>query len=206
MNDRYEPGAYERVRRGFAVVAATWTPAQLATIVPATPDWTVHDVIAHLVGLAADLNAQRFPADDDPAGDAWGAAQVNRGRGVPLAEVLGWWDVEGPAFDAGLQLFGHETECHFVGDLVTHVLDVGEALGVDIDPGDEAIDMALEHYTAFVTERLEATGVAMPAAVEALPPRARLRLLSARVPLSAVPGAEPLAHVFDGTPYTFPTS
>lgn len=205
--DRTEgSGTYEDVRRRFADVVRALPDDALGTRVPATPAWAVRDVVAHLVGLAADLNAQRFPTDDDPTGDAWGAAQVATRRARPLDDVLAEWDVEGPVFDAGLRLFGRETECHFVGDLVTHVLDVADALAVPIDVGDVAIGMALEHYTAFVRERLEATGTAMPPAVDALPALARLRLLSARVPLSSVPGAAVLADVYAGTPYSFPAA
>ena len=69
---------------------------------------------------------------------------------------------------------------------------------------DPAIEMALEHYTGFVTERLGALDATMPAAVLALPPVDRLRLLSARRPLATVPGAEVLADVYAGTGYTFP--
>jgi len=199
-------GTYESVRRRFVETLTALPPEALDAPVASTPDWTVHDVVAHLVGLAADLNAQRFPTDDDPSGDAWGAAQVRSRRDHDLATLCIEWDAEGPVFDAGLQLFGHETECHFVGDLVTHVLDVAEALALDIVLDDTAVAMALEHYTTFVTERLAAHHLAMPPAVLELPPLRRLRLLSARVPLADVPGAEVLADVYAGTPYTFPAA
>jgi uncharacterized protein (TIGR03083 family) len=195
---------YEQVRHRFAALLVTLDASQLATRVPATPAWTVHDVVAHLVGLAADLNAQRFPADDDPGGSAWNDAQISSRRVAPLDELLAEWDREGPTFAAGLQLFGRETECHFVGDLVTHVLDVAEALAVPFDVGADAVHMALEHYDAFVHERLDALGVAMPGAVDALAPVDRLRLLSARRSLSSVPGAAVLADVYDGSGYAFP--
>lgn len=182
----------------------TLDDAQWSSTVPATPRWTVHDVVAHLVGLSADLNAQHFPADDDPGGVAWNDTQIARRRAASPDELLAEWDREGPVFDAGLQLFGREMECHFVGDLVTHVLDVVEALAVPFDVGADAVDMALEHYTEFVNERLDAGGAVMPSAVAALAPLDRLRLLSARRPLSSVPGATTLAAVYDGSGYTFP--
>ena len=47
------------------------TGADVNHVVPATPAWTVHDVLAHVIGLAADLNAQRFPEDE--GGVAWSA-------------------------------------------------------------------------------------------------------------------------------------
>ena len=195
---------YEDVRTAFAALLRTLDETHLATRVPATPAWAVHDVVAHLVGLTADLNAQRFPTDADIGGVAWNDGQISARRTRTLDELLDEWDREGPPFDAGLQLFGRETECHFVGDLVTHVLDVAEALDMSIVVPDTAIDMALQHYTSFVDERLAELGRAMPAAIAALAPLDRLRLLSARRPLASVPGAESLAAVYDGTGDTFP--
>ena len=206
MNAHDAPlGVYESVRGTFAAMLRTMPPTVLSTSVPATPEWTVHDVVAHLVGLAADLNAQRLPGDDDPGGLGWNRTQVSSRGDWSLDDLLREWDVEGPVFADGLALFGHETECHFVGDLVTHVLDVAEAVDAPIDLSSDAIDMALEHYTAYAEERLAATGGSMPTAVLALGPLDRLRLLSARRPLSTVPGADVLAAVYDGTGYTFPT-
>ena len=39
-----------------------------ATPVPAAPAWVVGDVLAHVVGLATDLNAQRLPDGSDVGG------------------------------------------------------------------------------------------------------------------------------------------
>ena len=46
---------YERVRRDFVGLLASCSEQELATPVPATPEWRVRDVLAHVVGLAADL-------------------------------------------------------------------------------------------------------------------------------------------------------
>ena len=200
-----EPGTYEAVRHRFSVFLRGLDAGQWHFPVQATPAWDVHDVVAHLVGLAADLNAQRFPADDDTGGARWNARQIQARHHATPADLLAEWDVEGPVFDAGLRLFGRETETHFVGDLVTHVLDVADALRMEIELCDEAIATALEHYESFVAERLAAQGLTMPPGVVALAPRTRLRLLSARLPLWVAPGADLLASVYDGTAYSFPT-
>ncbi len=202
-----DSGVYEDVRRCFTELVRSLPPASVDRVVPATPEWTVHDVLAHVVGIATDLNAQRFPADDDQGGSAWAAAQVARGRGRSVAELLAAWEVGGPAFEAGLRLFGRDTERHFVGDLVTHLVDVAEALGhdpADLDLRADAVDTALEHYRTFVDERLAEMGLALPVTVASLPALQLLRLLSARRPLASVPGAEVLADVYDGSGYSFP--
>ncbi|HEX4017026.1 MAG TPA: maleylpyruvate isomerase N-terminal domain-containing protein [Frankiaceae bacterium] len=58
------------------------------TPVPATPGWTVHDVIAHLVGVAEDLVSGKLT--DGPTFE-WTAGHVARGGGIPTAELLQKW-------------------------------------------------------------------------------------------------------------------
>ena len=44
--------SYRNARARVSDLAATLSAAQLRVSVPATPEWTVHEVIAHLVGCA----------------------------------------------------------------------------------------------------------------------------------------------------------
>jgi uncharacterized protein (TIGR03083 family) len=145
---------YERKRRELVTWLAGLPADALATPVPATPGWTVHDVVAHTVGLAADLNAERFPDPDDVDGDRWTSAQVEQRRSRTLGDLAAEWDAEGPRFAAGLRQFGYEISRHFVGDLETHVQDVRSALQAGPDPDMTAVRVALDHYVAALDERL----------------------------------------------------
>ena len=100
-----DPAArYEQERLAFVSRRGLLPVELLATRVVATPLWTVRDVLAHVVGIASDLNAQRFGAGD---GDAWSLAQV-AARGVCSVDDLAVeWDREAPLFEAGLRLFGY---------------------------------------------------------------------------------------------------
>ena len=51
-----------------AAMAPTLTPAQLETPVPASPEWTVHEVLAHMAGVPSDMLAGRM---DGAPGPAW---------------------------------------------------------------------------------------------------------------------------------------
>lgn len=150
--------AYERCRRALLAELRACSDAELARPVPATPDWTIHDVLAHVVGLAADLNAQHLPEPDDLGGTAWSTAQVAARAQRTVAELAAEWDAEAPAFEDGLRLFGIETGRHFVADLAIHLVDVRQARwrGAGLDP--EALRLGLDHYLAFVDERLRALG------------------------------------------------
>ncbi|MFM2077448.1 MAG: hypothetical protein RJA49_1338, partial [Actinomycetota bacterium] len=75
---------YESVRQAFLRMLHAAPSSALATAVPATPAWTVKDVVAHVVGLAADLNALHFPDADDIGGDRFSARQVSSRVGCTL--------------------------------------------------------------------------------------------------------------------------
>jgi hypothetical protein len=126
--------------------------------VPSTPLWTVHDVLAHVVGLAADLNALHFPEDDDLGGEAWNAAQVNSRRHRSLSELVAEWDHGAPTFEHGLRAFGYEFGSHFVADLHAHYHDVRTALGLHDEPDDVAVAVSLDHYLGYLDERLTERG------------------------------------------------
>ena len=146
---------YLALHRTFCEVARGLAPADLTVQVPATPAWRVRDVFAHVSGLVAALNAARLPGEEGP--DAWGAAQVEARRSLPVEDVLSEWEREAPAFADGLRLFGYEWGSHFFADLLVHLHDVQAALGhaPHLDPLDLAI--ALDHYTAFFHEALAAS-------------------------------------------------
>src|SRR5690242_12321252 len=117
---------YEQERRKFIALQRSLDDAGRATPVPATPGWTVHDVLAHVVGITADLNAAEFGSGDP---DAWTAAQVDTRRDRTVDELAAEWDREADRFETGLRLFGYEIGSHYLGDLLQHVADVRHALG-----------------------------------------------------------------------------
>lgn len=166
--DRYpDAGAiYESVRKGFVDLLTSQPRVVDLRPVPATPAWTVHDVFAHVVGIAADLNAARFPDPDDAGGEAFAAAQVASRRHRSFDDLVAEWGSEAPAFEDGLRMFGYEVGSHFVGDLVTHLHDVREALGLPPDPDPAAVGVALDHYLGFVGERLTQLGGAVRVVTE----------------------------------------
>lgn len=78
-------GAYRSVQARIAELVAGADPD---TRVPACPDWTVHDVVAHLTGLAADV------ADGNLAGyggPGWTDRQVAERSDVDIDDLLVEW-------------------------------------------------------------------------------------------------------------------
>ncbi len=146
-----DPGQlYEVVRQRLIATTRSLADDQLLTFVPAAPQWRVRDVLAHVVGLVTDLNAQHLPAADDVGGAAWGAAQVAVRHATPIGAMLSEWEREAPAFENGLRIFGYEEGSHFIGDLHAHHQDVRGALGLERDDDPTVVAVSLDHYLGFV--------------------------------------------------------
>lgn len=65
------------------------------TEIPACPDWTVHSLIAHLAGLAADVVDGRV---DGYATDDWTLRQITSRRGRSVESLIDEWDALLPGF------------------------------------------------------------------------------------------------------------
>jgi hypothetical protein len=68
-----------------AALAGSLDDEQVATTLPATPAWTVHDVYAHLAGGPADSVSGRT---DGAPGPEWTARHVSERQGLTLADLV----------------------------------------------------------------------------------------------------------------------
>ncbi|WP_433800307.1 maleylpyruvate isomerase family mycothiol-dependent enzyme [Actinomycetospora sp. CA-084318] len=99
--------------------------------VPACPDWTVRDLLAHLVGTAADVAARRTAGF---AGPDWTAAQVRARAGLDVPALLAEWETHLAATAEALD--ERRVPAAVVGDLTVHEGDLVEALGAPRPPWD----------------------------------------------------------------------
>jgi uncharacterized protein (TIGR03083 family) len=148
----------------------------LGLLVPASPAWSVKDVVAHLTGTAAEVVAGRPFADinlldawKDPAQaasrDAMTAAQVDARRAMELKEILGEWtghvEVLLPMLrgDRPFPLPVPFTDEIVVIDLATHAQDVRGALGTPGDRDSAGVRAALRGYSTALGLRIRAVGL-----------------------------------------------
>lgn len=121
---------------------------QRACRVPACPEWTVSDTVAHLAANAADeltSTLTAVPTDEQTA------AQVQRRRGRPLEEVLAEWDSAAPRIEPLIS--AHPLAIAWVNDVLTHEADIRGAVGSGRPP-EPAWTKALELARPFLVQRL----------------------------------------------------
>lgn len=127
--DEQQPDAgevYAEGRARLSALVAELDATDAATVVPTCPDWSVHDVLAHVVGVCADIVAGRI---EGIATDPWTAAQVDARRECTLAELLDEWAETAPQCEAIAPHFPGRAAQQWVADLTTHEHDIRLAVG-----------------------------------------------------------------------------
>ncbi len=160
--------AYTETRDRLVELVRPLNEPGLAAVVPATPAWTIKDVIAHLTHVAGayaighhsystqDMSEIAIALPDDlPVIDRWAQDGVDEHRARPLEQIVAEW------FEATIVLcltmrgerrlpagMSHEVLAWAaVSDLATHAQDVRAALCVDADRDAYATKLA---YTSFM--------------------------------------------------------
>jgi len=118
--------SYRETRHRVTELVAGLDVGQLRTPVPATPNWTVHDLLAHLVGGASDAATGRV---DGAPGDTWTARHVAERRDATLDDLLAEWHSLGPIIEGGLA-FQRFTGPNIAADLICHEADLRETFGM----------------------------------------------------------------------------
>jgi uncharacterized protein (TIGR03083 family) len=113
---------YHNTRQRVTELVASLDDAALATRVPACPDWTVHQLVAHMAGIPEALTSGSFPAGDL---QAWLDGLVEERQDVPVPELLERWEAcaagTSSVVDGGGSLM-------FI-DVVSHEHDLRGAVG-----------------------------------------------------------------------------
>jgi hypothetical protein len=107
--------------------------ADLQRLVPACPEWTVHNLVSHLAGGAADFVAGNLEGAPRPP---WTGVQVDARRDRSIGGVLDEWATTGRQLEE-LILSGttaHPMICNPYVDAGTHEADLHGVLGIGRPP------------------------------------------------------------------------
>lgn len=128
------PVLYRESRERIGALVRAASAEQRARVVPACPEWTVCDTVAHLAAGATEVVDGTLTA---VPGDEHTAAQVEHRRGRSLDELLAEWDRAGELLagwecaggPVGQAITARRMPLAMVHDVLTHEADIRGALG-----------------------------------------------------------------------------
>jgi uncharacterized protein (TIGR03083 family) len=127
------------------------------TPVPPCPMWTVHDVVAHLVGVVEDAMAGRL---EGVATDPWTQAQVEARRDQSITGMLAVWSDAAPPFEDVLDAVGPIGR-QAVLDTVTHEHDIRTALRQAGARDSDAVTIGYGFGASAFVDNAESRGVSI---------------------------------------------
>ena len=125
MGDVDYAAVYRGVRLRIVALVDELPKEALDRVAPATPEWRVRDIVAHLAGSTADIVSGNLA---DVASDAWTAAQVDARRNVSIGEVLEEWKQCSAIVEPMIAEFDPLMRAMLLTDAVTHEHDLRGAL------------------------------------------------------------------------------
>jgi uncharacterized protein (TIGR03083 family) len=138
---------WSRAQERVIAMVTGLSPEAAEVRVPACSDWTVRDLLSHMVGLCADVVAGDEPDDHNAA---WTARQVTRRRGRGVGELVAEWRSVADPLREWMRAHGTRP----VFDVTIHEQDLRGALGVPGAQDTPATTAVRDRYVARLAGRL----------------------------------------------------
>ncbi|GAA0624096.1 hypothetical protein HPO96_33880 [Kribbella sandramycini] len=129
MDPTISAALYAGTRARVTDAVRTLGPADLDRIVPACPAWTVHNLVSHLAGVAADFVAGNLDGAPEPP---WTAVQVDARRDLPLSAILAEWAATD--LESTIATSDHPLVSNLWADAGTHEADLSAILPIPRPP------------------------------------------------------------------------
>lgn len=145
-------GAYRGVRLGLEALLRVRPEEDLDAIAPATPEWRVRDVAAHLAGVCDDIVQGNMSG---VASDEWTAAQVATRSDWPMARLLEQWNADATVVEQQMNEWGPGMG-QMVFDAFTHEQDIRGALEEPGGRESPAAAIGFDWFVANIRRRADA--------------------------------------------------
>jgi len=132
--------AYIELRERVVALVRSLPEDRGDVMIPACPDWTARQLVAHMVGVPEDIITGNM---DGVTTRVWTDAQVTRHEGKSLQALADSYEETGQVFDDVLPRISEPVNSQMVMDAVTHEHDLREALGEQGARDSAAVDVAL---------------------------------------------------------------
>jgi uncharacterized protein (TIGR03083 family) len=131
-------------------------PAGLEKKVPACPEWTVKELVAHLTGVAADSLSANVSEMGKPD---WTASQVQERNSKSVEEILEEWSGIATQIEPALDDLHPTLASALIGDLTTHEHDLRGAIGRAGARDSAAVVISTSFYARNFGKRLKDAGL-----------------------------------------------
>jgi uncharacterized protein (TIGR03083 family) len=138
---------WSRAQQRVIELVADLPPERAELRVPACPDWTVRDLLSHMVGLGVDVVAGDEPEDHD---DAWTGKHVTERRGRDVAALVAEWQ----AVAEPLRAWMAANTVRPLGDVIIHEQDLRGALGVPGGQDTEGLHAIRDRFVGRLAPRV----------------------------------------------------
>ena len=128
--------AYRGLRTRVTELVRSADASALNRTAPATPDWRVRDIVAHMAGVCDDVSNGNM---DGVASDPWTDAQVAKRADWDIDQILDEWEEHSAKVEAVMNDLGPAVG-QMLADAATHEADIRGALGV---PGGRESDATI---------------------------------------------------------------
>ena len=148
--------AYKGARTRIQELAEGLDDGDLEERVPACPEWTVKELVAHLCGVAADSVGGNV---SNLGGAEWTASQVEARRDRSVDELFEEWTALGQQIEAGLDDVHPTIASALIGDAITHEHDLRGAIGRPGARESEGVVIASSFYARNFGKRVKDAGL-----------------------------------------------
>lgn len=147
---------YGALRGRCLTIARSLDDAAAAAMVPCCPAWRIHDLLAHMSGVAADICAGNI---EGATTDPWTEAQVRARRTLTLAEICDEWEARGTEVEDMVRA-GVPFPAPFFADAFTHEWDLRQAVTAPAVPDLTILETAMPAIVSTWGDRLDDAGLA----------------------------------------------
>jgi uncharacterized protein (TIGR03083 family) len=143
--------AYRELRERLTGLVRASSEDELDQMAPATPEWRVRDVVAHLAGVCDDVDHGRLAG---VATDEWTSTQVAKRRDLPTEQLLSDWHEHATALEPQMNAFPPIAVGQMLADACTHEQDIRGALRAPGGRDSAALAIAFDWSTDRIGQRL----------------------------------------------------
>jgi uncharacterized protein (TIGR03083 family) len=144
--------SYRGCRERVTEIVTGLDDEDLTRRVPACPDWTVRDLAAHMVGVAADFSVGNL---EEVGAPEWTSSQVAGRVDRSIAELIEEWTKLAEQVEPAADLIPPGAAQLLVGDAVTHEHDMRGAVGRPGSRESDAVWIGLDRYVRLFGKRIK---------------------------------------------------